>query len=205
MALARGGHITLTNANSYWYAHNTAEFLQRIAFSEGKLELPDDVKRLAMDMDSCRSDWRDGIDPIDGASIGVFEISTRIVKKYGSFVLHSTCVSKRQFKEAQDVLMSFEELEEHIRLLRSRFSKLIISCNIGFLVNLIDKCPRRGELNDFLTGIPARIGGVRVIDPNKYIHAFDPRKDLEDSNHFLPHFVRVMSNVYLEEIEAFDA
>lgn len=200
--LHRAGQITFTNATASWYAHNSAECLQRIAMTDGDMSLPEGLRPLILNRDSCPADWEEGVRPIPPGCLGLFEIGTRMQRRLDPYVLHSTCVSKTGFTEARSHVMSWAELEADIMALSARFPHVILVGNLAMEADLITPNPGRVALNQYLQNIAEEHPGLSYADPNPHIAPHAPGADLVDNNHFKPAFERRMADVYLAAIAA---
>ena len=199
--LHNSGLITFTNSEACWYTHNSKEVLQRLEFMTGEIELPDMVKRLTMDLDSCKTPHDKATSQSIEADIGVFEISTRIVKKHADYVLHSTLLAKQEFRDYEDKLDSFDELEDDLLKLKSRYNGLIIGCNIVLNDAMDENNIHRQLLNEHLQAFAAKNVGIEAVDPNSIINRNAPTTCLEDNNHFLPSFVAQVAALYKVAID----
>lgn len=197
--LHRKQAIDLSNAQACWYTHSAAEIVQRLGMLDGSIQVPPALLPLVLDADSCAQPWP-GSRP-SGQAIGVFEISTRRLKRYGGLLLHTTAVSKAGFTAATDDFDPFETVEEQIRRIRPHFSRLILSCNIVYGADLQQPNPHRLQLNNFLKDLADRMSGVVVVDPNEHLGGAAPAACFLDPNHFQPAFAARMSAVYGELLQ----
>ncbi len=76
------GLIDLTNESYSWYAHNILEVKQRIAIMKNECIIPDELIRLVVDIDSCKTELKQPIKDYSLPKIGVFEISTSTYRPY---------------------------------------------------------------------------------------------------------------------------
>jgi hypothetical protein len=202
--LHRDGVIRLTNAASSWYAHNSAECLQRIAMTDGDMPLPEGLRPLILNDDSCPGSWADGVAPILPRSIGLFEVSTRMMRRLDPYVLHSTCVTKQEFAEAESRVMTWEDLAADVARLAARFDYVILVGNVALCADLIRPDPGRAALNSALQDLAAGASGLSYASPNPYISRTRPQDDLVDCNHFKPGFERRMADVYRDALHQVD-
>jgi len=200
--LHRAGQINFTNASASWYAHNSAECLQRIAMTDGDMPLPEGLRPLIFNRDSCSADWEEGVRPIPQGCIGMFEIGTRMQWRLDPYVLHSTCITKTGFSEARSHVMSWDELEADVSALSARFAHVILVGNLELDTDLTTPNMGRVTLNTRLRQIAAATPALSYADPNGHIAPRAPGDDLVDNNHFKPGFERRMADVYLGAIAA---
>lgn len=194
--LHRDGVINLTNAGSSWYAHNSAECRQRIAMTDGDLPLPDGLRPLILNRDSCASDWDAGVSPIVPGSIGMFEISTRMQQRLDPYVLHSTCVTKLGFAEARVEVMPPQTLTQDVEALCARFETVVLVGNIALSADMTTPDPHRTALNTLLQSLSEERPGLGYTSPNGFLNRGDPAADLVDHNHFQPSFERRLAGQY---------
>jgi len=199
--LHRAGRITLANLGRHWYAHNSKDFLQRIALMQGHLQLPPEALDLVLDQDSCSAGAEALTAPMDWPDLAVFEISTRNIKRLNGHVLHSTLIAKRGVKDYEDSIDSFDALEADIRSLQAVFPRLVIGCNITLDAGLASHNIHRQKLNVFLADLATRLPGLAVVDPNSLIDMANPRAVLEDNNHFLSSATPQLAALYLKAIQ----
>lgn len=200
--LHRVGAINFSNAQASWYAHNSAECLQRIAMTDGGLSPPDTLLPLILNRDSCPTSWDEGVSPIPSGALGMFEIATRMQWQRGPFVLHSTCLRREGVRDTSQHLMSWEALEADIAALAARFTHVILVGNIALRPGLAEVDQGRAALNQYLEQTAAAHPQLSYVSPNAHISASDPGRDLTDHNHFTPAFQRRMADVYLHAIQA---
>lgn len=200
--LHRAGAIHFSNARASWYAHNSAECLQRIAMTDGDLPLPEGLRPLILNRDSCPSSWEEEVAPIPPGAIGLFEIATRMQRRLDPYVLHSTCLTREGFTGAEEHLMSWDELEADIAALVARFSHVILVGNIALGPDLTHDNPGRAALNHYLQQAAAAHPRLGYVSPNDHISTREPRRDLVDHNHFTPGFERRMADVFSQAIRA---
>jgi hypothetical protein len=199
--LHKENRILLTNYEQSWYAHNTKEFLQRISFLKNKENIPNKIRHLILDIDSCEYAYDDFISYSTFPDIGMFEISTRVIKYYQKFCLHSTCVAKQKFDNYDDKLIDFKELKNDIFELRSLFKNLIIVCNVEYNADLMSLNYYRKELNDFLNTLCREYDNIKIVNPNDLINKDNPSVDLIDNNHFNERFTQTMVNHYFNILQ----
>lgn len=199
--LHRAGQINFSNSAASWYAHNSAECLQRIAMTRGDLALPEGLRALILNRDSCPAAWEDGVPPIPPRGVGLFEIATRMQRRLDPYVLHSTCVTKAGFEEARQHVMSWAELEADVASLCSGFGHVILVGNLALGPDLKTPNAGRTALNRALQNMATDRPGLSYVDPNAHINRQDPSVDLLDHNHFHPGFERRMADIYLMAIQ----
>ena len=200
--LHRAGRVRFCNVRASWYAHNSAECLQRIAMTDGEMPLPEGLRPLILNRNSCPQSWEEGVAPIPEGALGMFEIATRMQRRLDPFVLHSTCIRRTGFTGARDHLMSWEELEADIAALAARFARVILLGNIALAPDLRRPEPGRLALNRHLQRIAGADARLSYVSPNEHISPADPASDLVDHNHFTPAFERRMADVLLQAIGA---
>lgn len=198
--LSRTGRIELVNKDQSWYAHNSKEIIQRVKHMRGDISLPRNILELTLDLDSCPSDYITATTCPDMPSIGAFEISTRGIKMKNGYVLHSTLVSKRKVVDYDEKLDSFDHLESDICDLNKIFQKIILGCNISYNESMAGQNVHRVQLNNFLCDLEKRHPSIITVNPNRIINHTLPASDIEDCNHFLPHFIERVSWLYLDAI-----
>lgn len=196
--LSRLEHLSMINKGYHWYCHGTGEILQRLAFVRDAETIPQELREMTMDLDSCPTDWELDRGPIDSDAIGLFEISTTMRHMAGDTVLHSKTMRTKNFQGAITVGDSFEQLEQDILALRDQFRGLVLGCNIALEEDCKTSHIHRNRLNTVLKDIASRHTSIGVVDPNETLN---PAVDIEDNNHFLSPFVPVIALKYLAEIQ----
>jgi hypothetical protein len=201
--LDREGHLFFSNKEYCWYAHNIKESIQRIEFINNRKHIPATIRYLTMDLDSCNTDFNKFANYKKLADVGVFEVSTRVIKKIENTFVHSTCLSKNKFTNYKQYIQSFDELENDIKILANNFKKIFLVCNIEYNQDLETTHPHRKQLNDFLEHIENRHERVYVLNPNILLKKSENLKTLiKDNNHFSSKFISKLANFYIEKIKA---
>tara|TARA_R110002167_G_scaffold5075_3_gene23839 strand:+ start:3296 stop:3979 length:684 start_codon:yes stop_codon:yes gene_type:complete len=201
--LDRIGSLNFANKNLCWYSHNVREVIQRLKFLENKKNIPVESRHLTMDIDSCTTDFNTIEEPTSIPDIGVFEISTRVIKTYNGVTIHSTCASKQKLTDYQEEIQTFEELEQDIVSLFQSFRKIFVICNIDLDETLENTNIHRKMLNDYLTSLEEKHKNIHILNPNILIgNSSEPKSLLEDNNHFDVKFIPALADYYIGKISS---
>lgn len=198
--LNRTGRLEFGNFEQRWYAHSAAEMVQRLDHMQGTKPLPDNVLQEVLDLDSCPTPIEQSTLSGDLPEVGLFEVSTRSGNWRGPYHLHSTLVSKRKITDCERRLATFDEMDDAILSLASRFKQLVLGCNIALKADLRTPDPNRMALNQRLKGLAAKHDNIVAVDPNELIDPVTPEKDIEDHNHFLSSLIPRVAELYLKAI-----
>jgi hypothetical protein len=194
--LAREGSIGFSNESQSWYGHSAAEMLQRLDHMQGRRVLSDDQLEYVLDIESCSTAASECSTHITLPPVGLFEISTRNSYWRDGHILHSTLVSKRDVKDAEGKVATFDAVETQLMDLAAQFRHLVLVCNIAYKADLKATDQNRLQLNYFLKNLGHAHANITVVDPNEMIDAVQPQKDLPDNNHFYPAFEGRMERHY---------
>ncbi|KHM50099.1 hypothetical protein PL71_06450 [Pseudoalteromonas distincta] len=201
--LHRQGKVDLANINSSWYAHNILEINQRIALMAGEKSIPEDIHHLVVNSDSCSSSLS-SVECFQFPGIALIEVSTLAYRTFDGVQLHSTCISKAKFNDAENYIMPLENLETEIMGLFGYFKKIVLVCNIERDKNLIELDPYRVNLNLMLKSLSEKYDSLSLFNPNIFLEQYDASELLVDRDHFKPKFVRILLTEYNNFINGID-
>lgn len=200
-SLHSNGVIDLTNEKYSWYAHNILEVKQRIAIMKNECIIPNELIRLVIDIDSCKTELKQPIKNYSLPKIGIFEISTSIYRPYKGYQLHSMCISKLNFGDSPVEFLQREQLEQEICSVSSYFESVLLVCNIDKDESLLKLDKHRYELNLFLKSLAEKYAHISVFDPNNFLNEENIKLDLEDRNHFTHRFAHSLLSEYELELQ----